>query len=208
MLRKMLYVLHTSKTQNADPAHFGLCPFGNTAAATAPSKSTPIITAKHAVGGDPGVTESTEFRNTVDCNVRIGSLTAQSGMALVTLRLHHEIRKLAPTIKKHLMRHLGRNSYDVAGRQFLPHSALNLSVALFMRRNRFAIDISPANQQRRGARLHEENITLRLMPFDLPVGFSVDLEDRFVRKIGELFHRRMVGILRRLAGERLDHRLQ
>src|SRR5205823_3357759 len=150
MLRKMLYVLHTAKTQNAGPAHVGLYPFGNPAAATAHSKPIPISTPKHAVGGDPGVTESTVFRNSVEGNVRIGSHRG-FGLSLVTLCLYHEIRKLVPTIKEHLMRHLSRNPHHVAGRQFLPHPALNRAVALFMGRNSFAIHVSPADQQRRSA---------------------------------------------------------
>src|SRR5437899_3338426 len=128
--------------------------------------------------------------------------------ALVTLRLYHKIRKLVPTIKEHLMRHLSRNPNHIPGCQLLSHATLNRAVALFMGRNGFAIDISPADQQRRSAGLNKENITLRLMPFDLSVGFSVDREDRFIREIGELFHRRMVGIPRRLAGEFLDHGFQ
>src|SRR5207249_2745743 len=59
------------------------------------------------------VTESTVFRNSVEGNVRIGSHRG-FGLSLVTLCLYHEIRKLVPTIKKHLMRHLSRNPHHVA----------------------------------------------------------------------------------------------
>src|SRR5437762_7438945 len=70
---------------------------------------------------------------------------------LITLCFYNKIRELVPALHQHLMRYLRRNSHHIPRPEFLPNSALDRAVALFMRRSRFAVEIRSANQERRAA---------------------------------------------------------
>src|SRR5207248_8089850 len=82
---------------------------------------------------------------------------------LITLCFYNKISELVPALHQHLMRYLRRNPHHIPRPEFLPNSALDRAVALFMRRSRFAVEIRSANQQRRAAGLHQENVALRFM---------------------------------------------
>ena len=101
------------------------------------------------------------------------------------------------------MRHPRRDANDVSGDELAPKAALNRAVAFFMRRDSFAIQQRSANDQRRRAGLHEEDVGLSLVPFGLAVRFPVNQQETFVGILGELFHGKVVRIGGRIGAQRL-----
>ncbi len=77
-------------------------------------------------------------------------------------------------IEHELVGHASRNPDNISGRKLLPGPVLNAAVALLMRRDGFSIKICATHDERRGARLHKEYVSLRFVPLDLAVGFPVD----------------------------------
>jgi hypothetical protein len=66
----------------------------------------------------------------------------------VAFHLDYEVGELMRAIEQKLMRHAGRNADNVSGRAFVPTAALDVAIAVFMRRNRSPLSGSLARANR------------------------------------------------------------
>ena len=82
-----------------------------------------------------------------------------------------------------LVRHLGCNAHDISGGELSPDSALDCTVALFMRSHRLSVNQVAADQQGCRSRLHKEDINMGFMQFGWAIAFSVDQKGAVVGKI-------------------------
>ncbi len=79
------------------------------------------------------------------------------------------------------------DALDVAGGKLLTSAALNRAVALFVGSNSLSIQISSAHQESCGAGLHEKDVNLSFVPFDLAVRFPMNQQEGLMGEIYKCF---------------------
>ena len=122
---------------------------------------------------------------------------------LVAFHLNNEVSELVRAVEEELVWDASGDAHDVASGKLLTSSALNGTVTLFMWSNSLPIQIGSAHQERCGTGLHEKDIDLGFVPFDLAVCFPVDQQDSLVGEIRKLFHGKMMRIGRGLRSQSL-----
>src|SRR5215472_10547856 len=121
--------------------------------------------------------------------------------ASIAFSLYDHVIQLLRTFQEELMGCFRRDADPVSGGNLIAKAALNRAVALLVRCDGLSVDQGAADEKCGGTRLHQDDVRLRLMPFDLPVPFPTNQKNGLVGEIGKLLNREMVGIGRCLFQE-------
>jgi hypothetical protein len=117
-----------------------------------------------------------------------------TGPLSISFYFDYEIIEFGRALKQELVRHTWRNTDNIARGKLSPDTALNRTVAFFVRPHCFSVDQSATDQQGRRTGLHKEDINLSLMPLGLTVGLPMDQHRAVVGKVREEFDGKMVRI--------------